>query len=74
MSFPTGPYKGKAKGLQQVCKERFGEQVVEGKKHDELVRLLENEPDFQNQKTILQEKVEVFGGKIIHGVKFHPEV
>ena len=36
MVFEEGPDQGKAKGLRVVCSERFGREVVEGKKQDEL--------------------------------------
>ena len=36
MVFTDGPNKGKAKGLKQVCIERFGPDSVKGKKQDAL--------------------------------------
>ena len=36
MVFTDGPHIGKAKGLRQVCMERFGPEAVEGKKQDGL--------------------------------------
>ena len=36
MVFTEGPGKGQAKGLRQVCTERFGADVVKGKKQDAL--------------------------------------
>ena len=36
MVFAEGPYKGQAKGLKQVCTERFGPEAVKGKKQDAL--------------------------------------
>ena len=36
MVFASGPYKGLAKGLKQVCLERFGQESVQGKKQDAL--------------------------------------
>ena len=49
MIFEDGPNKGLAKGLKQVCIERFGPESVKGKKHDDLVKLLYDEDDFKNQ-------------------------
>ena len=36
MVFTDGPNNGKAKGLKQVCIERFGPDSVKGKKQDAL--------------------------------------
>ena len=36
MVFENGPHKGKAKGLKQVCLERFGENVINGLRQDAL--------------------------------------
>ena len=36
MVFQEGPDKGKAKGLRQVCTERFGPEAVKGKLQDGL--------------------------------------
>ena len=36
MVFPEGPNKGTAKGLRQVCLERFGPAAVKGKIQDGL--------------------------------------
>ena len=47
MVFPDGPYRGMAKGLRQVCIERFGPDSVKGKKQDDLVTLLSAEEDFR---------------------------
>ena len=38
------------------------------------VKMLENQPDFKNQKPLLVEKVEALGGKLVFGTKFHPEL
>ena len=40
MVFKEGPNKGKAKGLKQVCTERFGPNVVVGKRQDDLGKLI----------------------------------
>ena len=92
MVFPDGPSKGLAKGLRQVCSERFGPESIKGKKQDDLgkfacyisfitfflfcfsVKMLENEPDFMDQKPLLVEAVEAVGGKVLFGTKFHPEL
>ena len=47
MVFKDGPNKGQAKGLKQVCLERFGEEAIRGLKHDGLQKLLEKEADFR---------------------------
>ena len=36
MVFTEGPAKGQAKGPRQVCTERFGADVVKGKKQNAL--------------------------------------
>ena len=36
MVFTDGPNQGIAKGLKQVCTERFGADLVRGKKQDAL--------------------------------------
>ena len=36
MVFQDGPHHGKAKGLKQVCLERFGAEAVQGKLQDGL--------------------------------------
>ena len=36
MVFPDGPHKGIAKGLRQVCLEKFGPAAVKGKIQDDL--------------------------------------
>ena len=74
MVFEGGPLEGQAKGLKQVCIERFGLEAVQGKKQDQLVKLLENQPDFMETKPILQEAIEKKGGRLLYGVKFHPEL
>ena len=74
MVFKEGPHRGKAKGLKQVCIERFGAESIKGKRQDDLVKLLEKEPDFQNQKPLIVEACEAAGGKVLFGTKFHPEL
>ena len=123
MVFSEGPYTGQAKGLRQVCLERFGAEAVQGKKQDclgkvlfimliqllklgqilavslptlppkqfsrswiinaahlvlilflLLVKMLETQPDFQNQKPLIVEAVEAVGGKVLFGAKFTPEL
>ena len=49
--------KGQAKGLRQVCLERFGDDAVRGKKQDGLVQMLENEPDFRFYVALTMETV-----------------
>ena len=39
-----------------------------------MVKLLEKEPDFQNQKPLIVEACEAAGGKVLFGTKFHPEL
>ena len=36
--------------------------------------MLEIEPDFKNQKTLIEQAVEAAGGKVLFGTKFHPEL
>ena len=43
-------------------------------KQDDLVALLSAEPDFKEAKPILQEAIEAKGGRVLFGVKFHPEL
>ena len=74
MVFLDGPNQGLAKGLKQVCLERFGPEAIKGKRQDGLVEMLENEPDFKLQKPQLVEVVEAAGGKVVFGTKFHPEL
>ena len=42
--FTEGPFKSQAKGLRQVCIERFGPDSVKGKKQDDLGKLIWSEP------------------------------
>ena len=74
MVFKEGPHIGKAKGLKQVCTERFGAEKIRGKRQDDLVKLLEKETDFLNQKPLIVEACEAAGGKVLFGTKFHPEL
>ena len=53
MVFTEGPRKGQAKGLKQVCLERFGEAAIQGKKHDDFLNMLRDEPDFRLVKLSL---------------------
>ena len=43
-------------------------------KQDDLVNLLEKEPDFKEAKPLLQEAIEKKGGRLLFGVKFRPEL
>ena len=36
--------------------------------------LLSSEPDFLETKPLLQEVIEEKGGRVLFGVKFHPEL
>ena len=45
-----------------------------GKLQDDLVALLSAEPDFMESKPMLEEAIERKGGKVLWGVKFHPEL
>ena len=65
---------GQPKGLKVVCAERFGDDFVIGKSKKDLQAHLAEEDDFKNAKTVLAEVVEPYGGEIIFGVKFHPEL
>ena len=47
MVWESGPMKGQAKGLKVVCTERFGPEAIAGLKHNQLIELLEKEPDFK---------------------------
>ena len=44
-----------------------------GKKQDELVALLLEEPDFKESRPTLVEELEKEGALVLFGVKFHPE-
>ena len=46
MVFTEGSFKGQAKGLRQVCIERFGPDSVKGKKQDDLGKLIWSEPSL----------------------------
>jgi hypothetical protein len=48
MVWEDGPKQGIAKGLRQVCLERFGGDRIQGLRQDGLVALLENEQDFRS--------------------------
>ena len=48
--------------------------ILVGMKQDDLVNLLEKEPDFKEAKPLLQEAIEKKGGRLLFGVKFHPEL
>ncbi|KAF4647951.1 hypothetical protein FOL47_003934, partial [Perkinsus chesapeaki] len=76
MVFPsTHPdYPGLPKGLREVCRERFGESWVSGKRHEELVDALMACDDFKSQRTVLEEQALARGDLVIFGVKFHPEL
>ena len=52
----------------------YPKQCLPGKKQDDLVALLSAEPDFREAETILQEAIEKKGGRVLFGVKFHPEL
>ena len=43
-------------------------------RQDDLVNLLEKEPDFREAKPLLQEAIERKGVRLLFGVKFHPEL
>ena len=44
-----------------------------GKKHDELVEILEAEEDFKSGKTLLEEEMAEMGARVKFLPKFHPE-
>ena len=48
--------------------------IMTGMKQDDFVGLLEKEPDFKEAKPLLQEAVEKKGGRLLYGVRFHPEL
>ena len=74
MVYKYGPKKGIQKGLITVCTERFGAEAVKDMIKRDLVEMLMQEPDFENPKTRIEEVVEAQGGRVIFGVKFHPEL
>ena len=74
MVFTEGPMKGEAKGLKVVLAERYGEDFVKGKLLDELTEIMKKEPDFENEKTVLEKECEKRGDILIKGVKYHPEL
>ena len=65
---------GEPKGLKVVCAERFGDDFVKGKTKKQLQIQLGQEDDFKEQKTVIAEAIEPYGGEVIFGVKFHPEL
>ncbi|KAF4648053.1 hypothetical protein FOZ61_003201 [Perkinsus olseni] len=67
-------YPGKPKGLREVVRERFGASAIVGKRHDDLVAMLQSCDDFVSQKSLLEEEAVARGDIIIFGVKFHPEL
>ena len=44
-----------------------------GKKQDELVQILEMEEDFKGGKTLLEERMEALGARVVFLPPFHPE-
>ena len=68
------PLAGIPKGLRQVISERYGSEYTKGKKQDELVKILSEEEDFKNEKSVLAKEAETRGDIMIKGVKFHPEL
>ncbi|KAF4680911.1 hypothetical protein FOZ60_012833 [Perkinsus olseni] len=67
-------YPGQAKGLRQVCVERFGEATINGKRHEEMAAMLSDCADFKSQPTLLEDQALARGDRVIFGVKFHPEL
>ena len=49
------------------------EENILGKKHDELVEILEAEEDFQDSSTLLEERMAEMGARVVLLPKFHPE-
>ena len=74
MVFTEGPMKGEAKGLKVVLSERYGEDFVKGMLLDELTEVMKKEPDFENEKTLLEKECDLRGDIVIRGVKYHPEL
>ena len=62
---------GIVKGIRTILQER--QLFVSGMKLDEARKLLASQPDFMEQKALLQETVERSGHSIIFYPKFHPE-
>ncbi|KAF4699970.1 hypothetical protein FOZ62_002103 [Perkinsus olseni] len=62
-------YPGQAKGLRQVCRERFGDEAVVGLRHEQLAELLKDCEDFRSQPTLLEDEAELRGDRVIFGVK-----
>ena len=53
--------------------ERFGAGTAKGKRQDELIAILQQEEDFMNSLTTLEEEFESSGrAKFIFLPKFHP--
>ncbi|KAF4652582.1 hypothetical protein FOL47_011004, partial [Perkinsus chesapeaki] len=67
-------YPNLPKGLREVCRERFGDAEISGKRHEDLLQMLSECDDFRSQKTILEEQAEARGDVVVYGVKFHPEL
>ncbi|KAF4757787.1 hypothetical protein FOZ63_025642, partial [Perkinsus olseni] len=60
-------YPGQAKGLRQVCRERFGDEAVVGLRHEQLAELLKDCEDFRSQPTLLEDEAELRGDRVIFG-------
>ena len=74
--------------MRTVIAERYGDEAVKGKmvlliffiklknpgkKQDELVAILEMEEDFKGGKTLLEERMEAPGARVVFLPPFHPE-
>ena len=71
VSHPMVTNHGLPKGIRTILLE--GGLFVPGMKLDEARKLLASQPDFAEQKALLQETVESLGHAIIFYPKFHPE-
>jgi transposase len=62
---------GVAKGAAQIAKER-GHNIT-GLKKDQIIQLLANDPDFKNEKNMLEKMTHQRGWKCLFLPKFHCE-
>ncbi|KAF4648088.1 hypothetical protein FOL46_003355, partial [Perkinsus olseni] len=60
-------YPGQAKGLRQVCVERFGKAAINGKRHEEMAAMLSDCADFKSQPTLLEDQALARGDRVIFG-------
>jgi hypothetical protein len=71
---PMQDAKGEPKGLKQILLERGLLSKKQKMKKEVMIELLQAQPDFSAQKSLLQEWIERRGHAVCFLPKFHPEV